>query len=219
MKLSEAKAIAGSIGYPSKMPGTSYGISAKHCLVGAKLAKVAGSTCAGCYAFKGNYILADTAKAHAARERNLGSSAWIVAMVKLLDHAHNWVELAVRPILLPRYHRWHDSGDLQSVEHLAAICAVATATPYLKHWLPTREHAIVKAYRATGCSIPDNLTIRISATMVDGMPTAHWPTTSTVHKRNEPLGRMCPAPTQGNKCDDCRACWSRDVGNVSYHQH
>ena len=224
MKISEARAIAGSIGYPSKMPGTSYGISAKHCLVGAKLANVPGSTCAGCYALKGRYYVHNVAKAHAARERNLGSSAWVVAMVELPDHAHEFGQY--RHLhhkrgykALPRYHRWHDSGDLQSVEHLAAICAVATATPYLKHWLPTREHAIVKAYLATGCSIPDNLTIRISATMVDGMPTAHWPTTSTVHKRNEPLGRECPAPTQGNKCGDCRACWLRDVTNVSYHQH
>ncbi len=24
---------------------------------------------------------------------------------------------------------------------------------------------------------------------------------------------------QGNKCQDCRACWDASVSNVSYHQH
>lgn len=212
MNVHEARAIAGSIGYPSKMPGTSYGISAKHCIVGAKLAKVAGSTCHGCYALKGHYVHASVAKAHAARERNLGSPAWIEAMIVLLEHAHARRDL-------PKFHRWHDSGDLQSVEHLAAIVDVARATPWLKHWLPTREHGIVKQYMAIIGWLPNNLTIRISATMVDGMPTMRWPQTSTVHKAKDPIGHVCPAPLQGNKCGDCRACWSRDVANVSYHQH
>ena len=79
------------------------------------------------------------------------------------------------------------------------------------------EHGIVQTF--TRDEIPPNLTIRISATMVDGAPTAHWPTTSTVHKIAPPKGQVCPAPTQGNKCADCRACWSCDVTNVSYHQH
>ena len=53
--LKAAKAIAGSLGKPSKMPGLSYGISAKRCIVGAKLATVEGSVCHGCYALKANY--------------------------------------------------------------------------------------------------------------------------------------------------------------------
>lgn len=213
MLLSEATAIAGSIGYPSKMPGTSYGISAKQCITGAKLAKVPGSICHNCYALKGHYVHASVAKAHASRTANLATPQWVVAMVTLLERAH-------RKGNLPPYHRWHDSGDLQSVEHLAAIVAIADNTPWLTHWLPTREHGIVAAYmREHGHYIPDNLTIRISATMIDGKPTNHWPITSTVHKALTPIGHICPAPTQGNKCADCRACWSKNVPNVSYHQH
>ena len=40
MTIKAATAIAGPLGYPSKMPGTSYGISAKTCLTGSKLAKI-----------------------------------------------------------------------------------------------------------------------------------------------------------------------------------
>ena len=45
MLIKEAHAIAGSIGYPSKMPGTSYGLSAEKCITGSKLAQIEGSTC------------------------------------------------------------------------------------------------------------------------------------------------------------------------------
>jgi hypothetical protein len=128
-------------------------------------------------------------------------------------------------ILLPEgltlqyFMRFHDSGDLQSVEHLTKICAVAALTPKVKHWLPTRELGIVKQYEAQGGTVPDNLLIRVSATMVDGSPTRAWLHTSTVHTVVTKGLRACPAPTQGNKCLDCRACWSKKVANVSYHLH
>ena len=58
--VAEAKRLTGGgLGYPSKMPGTSYGISAHDCITGAKLAKVQGSVCHGCYALKGNYGFAN----------------------------------------------------------------------------------------------------------------------------------------------------------------
>ncbi len=65
------------------------------------------------------------------------------------------------------FHRWHDSGDLQSVEHLEKIIEVCRRTPQIQHWLPTRELAILRACRER---IPANLTIRVSATMIDGLP-------------------------------------------------
>ena len=55
MKVSEAKKITGSMTRTSKMPGLSYSLPAWECQVGAKLRKVPGSVCAGCYALKGNY--------------------------------------------------------------------------------------------------------------------------------------------------------------------
>ena len=31
--------------------------------------------------------------------------------------------------------------------------------------------------------------------------------------------RPVPAPDQGGKCKSCRACWSRDIPNVTYAKH
>lgn len=212
MLIKEATAIIGSLGAPSKMPGTSYGISAHVCITGSKLAKIEGSTCHGCYALKGNYIYRDVKKAHAKRLEGIMHPMWTAAMVRMLQNKHKGSKL-------PPYHRWHDSGDLQSVEHLAKICDVAAQTPELMHWLPTREAKILADYIAQGGVVPANLTIRVSATMVDGNATKAWPTTSGVHFRKEAQGHVCPAPTQDNKCGECRACWSRGVAHVSYHKH
>lgn len=212
MKIKDARAIAGSIGYPSKMPGTSYGIPAQACATGSKLAKIEGSTCSSCYAMKGNYIYPSVKIAQANRLAGIASDHWVEAITTLLIAAHAKGDL-------PPYHRWHDSGDLQSREHLAKICAVARATPYLQHWLPTREAKIVKDFIRDGGTIPTNLVIRLSATMIDGNAPKAYPQTSTVHSTTTPAGHLCPAPAQANKCGDCRACWSADVANVSYHVH
>jgi hypothetical protein len=120
---------------------------------------------------------------------------------------------------LSYFMRHHDSGDLQSIEHLTKICAVAALTPKVKHWLPTRELSIVLAYQKQGGTVPSNLVIRVSATMVDGPATKAWATTSTVHKDKPAQGYACPAPTYDNACGPCRKCWSVDNANTSYHKH
>jgi hypothetical protein len=119
------------------------------------------------------------------------------------------------------YHRWFDSGDLQSAEMLAATCRVAELLPEIRFWLPTREVAMVRSYAEAGGKVPNNLVIRISAPMIDQGPTSGWPHTSTVHKTRELAEHehACPARKQGNSCGECRACWSPDVASVSYTKH
>lgn len=217
MNARQAKAIAGTLGYPSKMPGISYGIPAKACLTGARLALIPGSTCSNCYALeRGNYRYSSVKIAQARRLAGISHPDWVEAMVYSLTRSH---ERGHKGRKLPPFHRWHDSGDLQSRDHLAKICAVARATPWLRHWLPTREAKIVRDFVRDGGTVPSNLVIRLSATMVDGLPPKAWPLTSTVHHEAAPVGHLCPAPQQGNKCGSCRACWSPEVANVSYHQH
>ena len=218
MNKKEAIEVAGPLGYPSKMPGTSYGISAKACITGGKLALIPGSVCHGCYALKANYLYPSVAQAHETRLQGLDNPAWVGAMVMMLNRAHALGRGRNGPIA-SGWHRWHDSGDLQSVAHLEKICEVAKQTPHIRHWLPTRELGIVKAYEKAGGIVPKNLVIRVSATMVDGAPTAAWSTTSTVHATARHKGRACVAPKQEGKCGDCRACWNPRVKNVSYHLH
>ena len=51
----EARQITGGLSKPSKMPGPAHNLPAQACKTGAKLVKVPGSVCAGCYALKGRY--------------------------------------------------------------------------------------------------------------------------------------------------------------------
>lgn len=209
MTLTEARAITGGLGKPSKMPGRAYGLPALECQTGSKLRKVDGSVCASCYALKGRYVFGNVQNAEYKRLDSLSHPNWIDAMVLLIDH-----ECAAMP-----FFRWHDSGDLQDLHHLLQIVDIATRLPHINFWLPTRESKIVKTYLRTFESFPKNLTVRVSAAMVDGAAPIGFKTTSTVHKASAPIGHICPAPKQGGKCGKCRACWTGSVQNVSYHIH
>ena len=201
-----ATSIAGSLGKPSKMPGLSYGISAKKCNVGSKLAKVPGSVCHGCYALKANYSYPSVQQAHQKRLEGLDSISWADSMVKLISTSGEV------------YFWWHDSGDLQSLQHLLDIVRIAERLPNVSFWLPTKEKKLVYQYREVFGDFPSNLCVRLSAAMVDIAAPAYAGNTSTVHTTTA-IGNQCPAPSQGNKCMDCRACWNREIKNVSYNLH
>jgi hypothetical protein len=223
LALKEAAAIAGTLGFPSKMPGTAYGIPAAACHVGAKLRDVAGSTCHECYAFKGNYGFRDVKRSQATRLAAIDNAQWIPAMVYMLRRAHGLVRGVKKHRKIKRrgarWHRWHDSGDIQSLAHLCKIVVICQLTPEIRHWLPTREAGIVAQFLKNGGEFPPNLCVRVSATMIDGAPSRVFPNTSTVHKSAPPRGHVCPAPAQGGVCGSCRACWDRNVANTSYHVH
>ena len=206
MTKTQAQTVAHTLGKPSKMPGKAYGIPAAECAVGSKLRHVEGSVCSKCYALKGRYSFDNVTKAQYKRLDSIDKPDWVPAMVALIGK-ETWF-------------RWHDSGDIQSVSHLAKIAMIAVMTPDCNHWLPTKEKGMVKQYLKDGGTIPDNLNIRISGAMIDGKaPQVDGCTTSTVDKDNAPIGHACPAPSQGGECKTCRACWSKDVANVSYHVH
>ena len=194
----EARKITGGLSKPSKMPGPAYNLPAWHCQTGAKLRKIEGTPCFGCYAMKGRYRFSNV---RAALERRLDS----------LDHPQ-WVTAMVALIKGQPWFRWHDSGDIQSAQHLINIFEVCKLTPETRHWLPTREAWTSKYLSAK----PANLNLRFSMPMVDQAPAGVWANTSTVVSGP---GRTCPAPDQDNECKDCRACWDLSVKNVAYGKH
>ena len=208
--LKEAKRLSGGgiSNRNKKMPGYTYGLSAKECKTGAKLVKIPGSTCSGCYALKANYFYPSVKTGHARRLASIDNGAWVPAMIQLINHYEK------------NYFRWHDSGDIQTVDHLRKICAVAAGTPTIKHWLPTREAGILKEFKRNGGRIPSNLVIRLSATMVNGAPGKSHQHSSTVHTAGvPPIGEACNASKQGGQCLDCRACWNGSIKNISYEKH
>ena len=197
----EAKEITGGLTYTTKMPGPSYNTPASRCLTGAKLRKVPGSVCSSCYALKGNYKrFPKVEEALERRFQSLGHVSWVTAMATLIK-GH-------------KFFRWHDAGDLQSMQHLENIFEVCRLTPDTQHWMPTREARFLTLMDPD--IVPSNLIIRMSSHMIDQKPVKFWPWTSTVTSGHD---ASCPAPKQGNTCGSCRACWSRDVKTVSYGKH
>ena len=195
------KEITGSLSKPSKMPGHAYGLPAKECKTGSKLAQVEGSTCSGCYALKGCYVFKVVQAAQYKRLEAIKHPGWVRAMAAQINAKR------------VKFFRWHDSGDVQSLKHLFKIYEVARRSPDVQHWMPTRE-AWVKKYIDRA---PANLVIRFSATMVDQAAPASWPNTSTV--TTDPAQATCPAPKQDNACKDCRACWDPKIKNIAYQAH
>ena len=198
----EARQITGGLSAPSKMPGPAYNLPASMCLTGAKLVHVPGSVCHGCYALKGRYRFNNVQQALERRAASIMHPDWVKAMVTLVA-GHE-------------YFRWHDSGDIQSVEHLKRIFEVCRLTPFTRHWLPTREVKYTSLMDPD--IVPSNLKIIISDHMIDQeRGVLSWPYTSGVSTDHAAV--TCPASKQGNKCRDCRACWDRNVKRVVYGKH
>ena len=199
MNTKEAWALVGGLSKPSKMPGWSIGIPAKECKTGKKLRQIKNSVCEGCYALKGCYVFKVVQEAQYKRLEAIQHPDWVLAMATLINSKK------------PDVFRWHDSGDVQDVQHLEKIFEVCKLTPNKRHWMPTRE-AWIKDHMHKA---PANLVVRFSSPMIDQGPVKSWANTSTVSTKS----RSCPAPDNNNECGDCRACWDPLVKNIEYGKH
>jgi len=199
MNTKEAWTLVGGLSKPSKMPGWSIGIPAKECKTGKKLRQIKNSVCEGCYALKGCYVFAVVQAAQYKRLKAIAHPQWVEAMATLINSKK------------PDVFRWHDSGDVQDVQHLEKIFEVCRLTPSKRHWMPTRE-AWIKDHMHKA---PANLVVRFSSPMIDQGPVKSWANTSTVSTKS----RTCPAPDNNNECGSCRACWDPLVKNIEYGKH
>lgn len=217
----EAMDIIGGLSNTSKMPWYSWSTSAEKCITGSKLREVKGSVCADCYACKGCYVFKSVKEAHQRKFEALNHpkfvEAFILVLNKLYERGRKTYNLNGVQVKENRF-RWHDSGDIQSVEHMNMICDIAEGCPQIDFWIPTREYGIMNKFLKTGRKIPDNLTVRMSVVMVG----------ETVDER--PMGlpfstvgvmsakAQCPAYEQEGKCLDCRVCWDKEE-NTNYPLH
>lgn len=222
IKLKDIKVIlGGDLGQTSKMPFLSFGLSTDACKTGTKLQGTCGSVCEKCYARRLEKIRPSVRIGHERRTNAVneackspsGQLKWVTAMVLRIHDKYLGVPEQ------DRYFRWHDSGDIQSVTHLHMLAVVASELPDIKFWVPTKEKKIVKEYLRKYGNFPDNLTVRVSSAMIDAAPLKGFDLTSTVHHLKAATGHECPAPSFGGYCGSCRACWSKEVPNVSYHKH
>lgn len=220
MTKKEAERIAGSLSITSKMPGASYGIPASACKTGSKMAKIPGTVCNECYAFSRNYKWDVVKNAQKFRLNSIDNPSWVNAMVSLIG-----IQTLIDGIM---FFRWHDSGDIQSVEHLEKIVEIAKRLPEVKFWLPTKEARFLSKYvNKHGKAWPENLTIRWSATKIDQkispkMAEKYGVNTSSVVSGD----KIESCEVNRNKkifgakiCGDCRKCWDKNVMDVSYKKH
>ena len=208
---------------PSKMNCLAWNIPAKYCKTGSELRDVKGSVCSSCYACRGHYQIGRTVK-RALEERY---NAWMTQ--------EHWIEAMTFLIHISSQDkfRWFDSGDLQDFFMLLQIMEIARRTPSTKHWLPTQEHEMVTAFIQRGYEIPENMTIRLSAKMVDEEPPTglakelnSYPnvhgiigTSGVLTKDNWAKSKhMCPSSLQGNNCGSCTRCWSSE-SHIDYKKH
>ena len=211
MKLKEIEAKIGGLSNTSKMPAYSWGISAKDCKTGKKLALIDGTICNKCYANKGCYVFKVVQDAHKFRLQAVELNEWVDYMIQLITIKYKKLDKS------RLYHRWFDSWDIQSYSHLMKIFEVCENTPHIKHWIATREYSIVD--KVDEKDVPKNLCLRVSAIKVDGAIPKFWKWTSGVHKDKRHKGRECPAYKQNNECGSCRACWNRNIKQISYKEH
>lgn len=227
--LASAKLVHGGLSSPGKMPCHSYGLPAAACHVGsilrAKSTPERPNVCGECYALKGQYVFSNVQAAQYARLASvqaatdprawstLARETWIGAMVASIG----WTSRTSQVF------RWHDSGDLQSVDHLGLIVEIADRLPWVTFWIPTRERGILRDWIAENGPLPSNLTVRLSAAMVGFFPRItddHQHSAVARKDQNLPDGaHACPAYQQNGKCGDCRACWNPNVPLVVYPLH
>ena len=199
--------LVGGFSKTKKMPGWSYGVPTDMCNTGMKLKEIPNSVCADCYADKGSYRRYPAVKvAQYRRLDSISHPQWVEAMIYVMNHS--------KQILRDKVFRWHDSGDIQGLEHLDKIVRIAIATPDIKYWLPTKESNWIQKYDKP---IPKNLVIRLSGTFIDGKEPTSWSHTSTVVTNKD--AATCRAFENGGMCGDCRQCWDDTVKNVSYFKH
>lgn len=214
----QAEQIVGGLSKVTKLPCLAYNLPAEACITGQKLACVEGTTCNGCYALRGWYPKRGGGWK---RLEAIRDSRWVQAMVFLIK----WHRQG--------YFRWHDSGDIQGTWHLKKICDVAEQTPETKHWLPTREYDIVKKFRlGLGLGFPSNLTVRLSAHMIEGSPpldlarqlgvqvsgVSETDYTCMAHTKTSPLKNGIYKEWKGH-CGSCRDCWNPKIFSVVYKLH
>ena len=211
MRKAEAQTVCGTLTQTSKMPCKSYSLPTEACQTGYKMAQIEGSICSACYANKGFYRAYESTikPSQFARLDSLTNPHWVDGMVNLIGN--------------DAFFRWHDSGDLQGVDHLEKIARVAQLTPQTRHWLPTREYGMIKAFIAKHGALPANLIVRLSAMYPDkpvivpkSLQGVANIAVSNVHT-GQPMGTACNAPQQNGACNDCRLCWTGET--VSYALH
>jgi hypothetical protein len=194
----------------SKMPCRSWSLEALTTCPASKDSKgELVPACKGCYATTGNYRFPNVKAPRLHNQSDWKKDDWVSVMVAELDN--------------DRYFRWFDSGDMYDLRLAKKILAVMQATPWVRHWLPTRMHKFDKFQSVIEQmqQLP-NVVVRLSSDGVQGEIVPDAPNSSTIiptisHKLDNMT--LCQAYERDGKCGTCRACWDKTISVVAYPAH
>lgn len=170
------------------------------------------AACSGCYAVGGSYRFNNV---RAARLYN--QTAW---------QNEFFIDQFVIKLQNDRFFRWFDSGDMYSIGLAEKIYQIMQKTPHVQHWLPTRMYKFAKFMPILEKmqALP-NVVVRLSSDSIQGekVKNAAIDTNSTIVPHDaETLDSsifLCPASTQNDECQDCKACYSKEVKTIAYVGH
>ena len=164
--------------------------------------------CKGCYAVGGNYRFKNVKNARAHNKKDWKRGEWVADMIEELDS--------------DRYFRWFDSGDMYSLKLAYKMLEICKATPWTKHWIPTRMHKFPKFKEVIDLlNALDNVVVRLSSDGVNGeiVQEAQYSSTIIPFINSVTMATVCNAPLQDGKCKKCRACWDKSVKVIAYAGH
>lgn len=154
------KALGGGFSSPGKMINDTYSFPTHMCMVGGRLREIPGTVCSNCYAHeRGKYPL-NNVQRHLLRNYDAykrDPDRWASALSTLIPRQTNFMDVF----------RFHDSGDLDSAEHLAYIAAMKERVDAISNrdhmfWIPTREWDVVNRLMRERGQLPENMAVRLS---------------------------------------------------------
>lgn len=162
--------------------------------------------CQGCYATTGNYRFSNVKRVRAVNKEEWKLTSWTHTMVDLLKHESHF--------------RWLDSGDLYSLELAEKVYDVCKATPWCKHWIPTRMYKFAKFQEVLDkLNALPNVVVRYSGDSIDKEPIGKYVSLVIKPHTKPDNAHVCPAYEQEGKCNGCRECWSKQARSIAYPAH
>ena len=164
--------------------------------------------CKGCYAVGGNYRFKNVKQARSHNKKDWKRSEWVADMIEELD--------------ADRYFRWFDSGDMYSLALAEKMYEICKATPWTRHWIPTRMHKFKKFRDVIDrLNALDNVVVRLSSDGINGeiIEDAKYSSTIIPFIDSVTVATVCNAPLQDGKCKKCRLCWDKSTKIIAYAGH
>lgn len=163
--------------------------------------------CSGCYATTGNYNYPNVKAPRLANRLDWERDGWVSDMVQALESS--------------RYFRWFDSGDMYAIGLAEKMLQVMQATPWVKHWLPTRMMKFPKfANVIQRMQALPNVMVRFSADSIDGTFDARHGSVIIPDADSIPDGAtLCRAYEHEGRCNGCRACYDKTIPVIAYPAH